>query len=286
MLSINQSQQTIALYAATLLLILSSEAIASENDTLQESILLADAGTYQVLGTPGETAGKTQDFYETYLRGRLELGTRISTSILTDSEADGDGTFLGTIYELDEEQDYTPNRFFARYYFTRHFGLELAYDSIEAETVAPSEYTGTKSDGDVSLAGPTLSFVGRYPNPSRFTPYAFIGVGFYSGDFDESNDWALGYYDPYEYAAMGSPSTAYNGVTRVMDVDDAIGFLFGAGFAYEFTDHLAFDLSFQYTAVEADATFYRYQYGSLTLTRDGSFPLDNVELRAGVTFQF
>lgn len=286
MLPVDQTIKTIALYAATLVLVLSSEVIAAEDGTQAESFVLVDESTFQERSLPEEPEGTNSDFYDIYLRGRLELGTRLSSSILTDSEADGDDTFLGTIYELDEIQDYTPNRFFARYYFTRHFGIELAYDSIEAETIAPSEYTGTKSDGDISLAGPTLSLVGRYPNTTRFTPYAFIGVGFYSGDFDESEDWALGYYDPYEYVAMGSPSTAYNGVTRVMEVDDAVGFLMGAGCAYQFTDHLLFDVSLQYTAVEADATFYRYQYGSLTLTRDGSYPLDNIQLRAGLTFQF
>lgn len=239
-----------------------------------------------------DVSEQKSDFYADYLFGRLEIGTRVNYSILTDSDSgaaggtQGEGTFLGTIYALDENQNYTPKNVFARYFFTKYIGIELAYDSVEAETVAPSVYTTTKTDGDISLAGPTVSLVGRYPNSSSFTPYVSLGVGFFSGDFEESDDWALGYYDPAEYEALGSPTTAYYGTTRVMDVDDEIALLVGIGVAYRFTKHLSLDMSLQYTAVEADATFSSYKYGTLVSEQDGSFPLDNVAVRAGITFSF
>ncbi|MBM9514469.1 outer membrane beta-barrel protein [Desulfogranum marinum] len=239
-----------------------------------------------------DSSEKQSHFYADYLAGRLEIGTRVTSTILTDSDSgaaggpQGEGTFLGTIYALDEIQDYTPKNIFARYYFSKYIGVELAYDSVEAETVAPSVYTTTKTDGDVSLAGPTVSLVGRYPNSSSFTPYVSMGLGFFTGDFEEADDWALGYYDPAEYAALGSPTTSYNGVTRVMDIDNEIAFLIGIGVAYSVTEHFSLDVSMHYTAVEADATFSSYKYGILTSEQDGSFPLDNVAVRAGLTFTF
>ncbi|WP_028579153.1 OmpW family outer membrane protein [Desulfogranum japonicum] len=256
---------------------LASGAMAGNHDEASRgdiSLLKEVSCTEKSAVTDTETGNTTTpaepDLYDRYLQGRLEIGTRVKYSKLTDSKSGDDDTFLGTIYALDEIQDYTPDKLFIRYYFTNYFGIELAYDSIEAETIAPSDLTVTKTDGDVSLAGPTVALIGRYPNSSQFTPYIFMGVGFYSGDFEEADNWAVG----------------DNGVTRIMEVDNAVGVSTGAGCAYRFTDHLALDLSLQYTAVEADATFYRYKYGTWTLTRYGSFPLDNISVRAGFTYQF
>ncbi len=263
--------------SSAFLVLLASEAMAGDHDVIytDENNLSKEMSMHVKkdvadVETGNDSVPAESDFYDMYVRGRLELGTRITFSTLTDSESGDDDTFLGTIYGLDEIQNSFPNKVFAGYYFTKNFGIELAYDSIEAETIAPSDETVTKTDGDVSLTGPTVSLVGRYPNSSRFTPYAFIGVGFYSGDFEEADNWA----------------SSDSGVTRVMEVDDAVGFLTGAGCSFLFTDHLALDLSLQYTAVEADATFNRYQYDVWTLTRYGSFPLDNISVRTGLTYQF
>jgi outer membrane protein W len=231
-------------------------------------------------------------FYDSYLKDTLQIGLRETYQTLTDSDSgakggtQGEGTFLGTIYALDEVQNYLPN-LYATYFFSKYWGVELAYDSAEAETVATSIGSSIiKSDGDVSLAGPTLSLVGRYPNRTKFTPYVSVGLGYYFGDFDEEAHWALGYSDPSAYEAAGSPSTSYNGKIRVMDVDNAFGLVMATGCAYRLTDRLSLDLSLSYTNVTADATFYGYQYGVLYTEQDGSFPLDNVAVRAGITFTF
>ena len=232
-------------------------------------------------------------FYEEYIAEKLQIGTRVSYQYLTDSDSgakggtQGEGTFLGTIYALDEIQQPLPVNFFATYFFTKYIGVELAYESIEAETVATSiGYSTIKSDGDVSLSGPTLSVVGRYPNNTRFTPYLSLGVGYFFADFDEAAHWALGYSDPSVYEALGSPSTNYDGKSRVMDVDDEIGVVMAAGCAYRITESLSFDLSLSYTAVETDATFTGYVDGVQVLEQEGSFPLDTLALRAGITFAF
>jgi len=118
----------------------------------------------------------------------------------------GKGTYLGTIYALDETQQALPLNLYANYFFTQYIGLEVVYESIEAETVATSiGYSTIKSDGDIFLGGPTLNLVGRYPNLTRFTPYLSVGVGYFFGDFDEAAHWALGYSDPTVYEALGEP---------------------------------------------------------------------------------
>lgn len=232
-------------------------------------------------------------FYEEYIAEKLQIGTRVSFQYLTDSDSgakggtQGEGTYLGTIYALDEIQQPLPINLFATYYFSKYVGMELAYESVEAETVATSiGYSTIKSDGDVTLAGPTLSVVGRYPNRTRFTPYLSLGVGYFFADFDEAAHWALGYSDPSVYEALGSPSSNYDGKSRVMDVDDEIGIVMAAGCAYQITKSLSIDLSLSYTAVETDATFTGYVDGVQVLEQDGSFPLDNLALRAGLTFSF
>ena len=238
-------------------------------------------------------ADEENSLYNDYLSNKLEIGTRISYQGLTNSDSgakggtQGEGTFLGTIYALDEVQQSLPLNLYATYFFSQYFGVELGYESIEAETVATSiGYSTIKSDGNVFLGGPTLSLVGRYPNQTRFTPYLSVGVGYFFGDFDEEAHWALGYSDPTVYEALGSPSTTYDGKTREMNIDDEIGLVVAAGCAYQMTDHLSLDLSLSYTAVEADATFIGYVDGIQVLEQDGSFPLDNIALRAGVSFSF
>lgn len=235
----------------------------------------------------------SSEFVEKYIAGRLQIGTRTAMRSLTDSDSGheggtyGSGTYLGTIYALDESQDYVPKLLFLKYFFTDYFAAELAYDSVSADTVATSiGYSGDKTDGEVTVSGPTLSLVAHLPNSTRFSPYASVGLGFYSGDFDEEAHWALGYKDPSQYEAMGSPSTTYGGRTRQMDVDDKVGFLLGLGCTYSITSNWLLDLSVQYTQVDVDATFYGYTDGVLDTEQDGHFPMDNVAFRLGVAYQF
>lgn len=237
--------------------------------------------------------GERSEFVEKYIAGRLQLGTRSGIRVLTDDDSGhkggvyGSGTFLGTIYALDAVQDPLPKYFYLRYLFSKYLGFELAYDSVTAETVATSiGYSGTKSDGDVSVFGPTVSLVASIPNKTRFTPYASFGLGFYSGDFDESNHWGLGYSDPSVYEELGSPTTAYNGKTREMEIDSEVGLTFGFGCTSYITDHWLVDVSMQYTSVDVDATFYSYLDGVVQAEQTGHFPLDNVFFRLGVAYTF
>jgi len=234
-------------------------------------------------------------FFNTYIANRLSIGARFTHRILTDSDSGheggvrGSGTYLGTIYAIDEVQNYFPFSFI-RYDFTEYIGVELAYDSIEGETLATSiqhPETGTKSDGDVSLTGFTVTVIGSYPNESRFTPYCGLGIGYFQGDFEETDHWALGYYSEPHYAEHGSPGTPYNGRRKWMNIDDTLGFIITAGTKYELPNHWFLDASLQYIMVDADAHYEKSVYDvEAGYSRDGTFPLDNLVFRFGIGYTF
>ena len=238
--------------------------------------------------------GEDSEFVAKYITGKLQIGTRVSTRVLNDSDSGyeggtyGSGTYLGTIYAIDEIQSYAPSLFFVKYFFSDYIAAELAYDSVQGETVATSisNYSGDKSDGDITLSGPTISLVAHIPNSTKFSPYASVGVGFYSGDFDESAHWGLGYSDPAQYEALGSPSTINNGRTREIVIDSEVGILLGLGCTYAFNQNWLLDLSMQYTQVDVDATFNVYTNGVLDTDQYGHFPMDNLAFRLGLAYQF
>ncbi len=213
-----------------------------------------------------------------YFTGKLQIGTRSVLRVLTDEDSghigdtQGSGTFLGTIYALDEEQNYAPLKPFITFYFTQYIGIELAYDEIEAVTLATNygDVTSIKTDGPVSLSGPTLSLLGRLPNKTAFTPYGGIGFGFFSGDFEEDSTWA------------GSA----DGRFRKMDVESETALLLTVGTTYAFTPNWLLDLSIQYVSADADATFFGYTNGVLDTQDPGSFPMDNIAFRLGLVYAF
>lgn len=262
----------------------SGAATASETTSKNQAVDRLSAGT---------GVGEMSGFVSKYITGKLQIGTRTGYRVLTDSDSghkggrSGSGTFLGTIYAIEETQDFMPKFFFAKYFFNEYFGIELAYDSIQGETRATSiGYPGIKSDGDITVSGPTVSLVVRYPTFTGFTPFASIGVGFYSGDFDPSGHWGQGYPDPSVYNALGRPSTLYHGVEREINIDDQLGITLGLGFAYAITSNWLLDLSVQYTAVDVDATFTRQQSNIFEVAGEGHFPMDNVAFRLGIAYQF
>lgn len=268
---------------------LASETAATETTTLEASSKQQDMD----IQTDSTEDQQTPSFVSKYITGKLQIGTRTGYRVLTDSDSGhqggtrGSGTFLGTIYAIEEIQDFVPKFIFAKYLFNKYIGIELAYDSIQGETRAITiGYPGDKSDGDITVSGPAASLVVQYPTSTKFTPFASFGVGFYSGDFEPTDHWGSGYPDPSVYNALGQPSTLYRGLEREIIIDDQVGITLGLGCAYAITSNWLLDLSVQYTAVDVDATFNRYQDGVFEFAQDGHFPMDNVAFRLGIAYQF
>lgn len=224
----------------------------------------------------------------------LQIGTRISYFSLDDPDSGhrggyhGDGTYLGTIYALEENQNYAPVKFFGRIFLFEYIGFEIANDSFEAATKATSYgYEGDKSDGDVTASGLTYSLVLQFPNRTKFTPYVQYGQGKFNTDFEESDHWGLGYRDPDAYADAGSPGTPLNGYTRRIDTEDVTADIFGIGFYYNVTENLLVDFSYLHTSFDVDGVFYGTAAdGEILVEQAGTFPMSNYQLRLGIAYQF
>ncbi|MBM9518260.1 hypothetical protein JWG39_00330 [Desulforhopalus vacuolatus] len=214
-----------------------------------------------------------------FIRGHLQIGTRSVYRTLTDDDSGhkggtyGTGTYLGTIYALDEDQNVAPMQCYLTYFFNDYVGIEFAYDQMEAETVATNgETMDIKTDGNVTLAGPTISVIGRYKNKTSVTPFIGIGAGFFSGGFDATSTW--------------THDISRNDTYRYMNVDDVTALLLTAGAEWEFVEHWMLNLSMQYVSADVDAEFDSYLDGVQTNAQTGHFPMDNIAFRLGIAYQF
>ncbi len=204
------------------------------------------------------------DFYEDYLAGKLELGTRITYYKLTDTQRgkSNDGSFIGSITELEENQDYTPFKLYAQYKFLPFLGAGITYDRVRAVTRdGPLE---ENTDGTVDASGPIFYLTACYTNESRFTPFAELGLAYYFVDFDVDPRWSQ------------------NGL-RVMKVKDTTGLTLALGCDIEVIQHVAVNAYFRYAHVsEIDTDFIR----DGVKLRTGSFPISNYTFGLGVKFIF
>jgi outer membrane protein W len=237
-----------------------------------------------------------QNMYENYIKDRLSIGLNVNHRYLIDSDSgqkggvSGDGTYLGTIYAMDEVQNYFPS-LYGTYKFNKNFSMELGYSKIESETLSTTykqpEF-GVKSDGTVVQTGFTLSVLGLYPTQTKFTPYGGLGIGYYTGDFEETDHWGLGYHNPQHYEESGSTGLSYNGRTKWMTIDDEFAFIFTLGTTYDLPYNLKLDASFQYILLEANAHYYKSNDYGVTVEHndDGTFPLDQLAFRLGVKYTF
>lgn len=207
----------------------------------------------------------------------LEIGTRVLYIQLKEDQR-GDGltrSYVGTLNYLDEEQDYVPNRIYVQYFFNEYLGLGVSYDRVEAKTLEHNNIDGQSSigDGNVGASGPILYAVGRYPTSTAFTPFAEIGVGFYSSYFDESAEWK------YDNAKRRE---------RHMNTDNATAFVLGIGCDYRINANWSVNVYGRLVSgLDLDTTAdYVYKSKPRETFREGSFPLDYYGLGFGVKYAF
>lgn len=263
--------------AVVLITFLSSNPECVKCEELEKSIPAENVTSIQENGKNEATTPEEEGIYDRYISGKLQLGVHSVYRTLTRSDSGakggtyGSGTFLGTIYGLQEKQDCAPAKPFVTYNFSEHLGIVLSYDKIEATTLATyGTVDSLKTDGVASLEGPAIALSVRWPNETIFSPYASVGAGFFKGNFQEDATWA------------GDINTRY----RQMDVNSAIGLILTAGATCSITERWLVDLSLQYTSTKADATFYGYTYGTLDTIQSGSFPMDNIAIHLGIVYAF
>ncbi len=212
----------------------------------------------------------------------IELGLRVSRFRLKDKQRTEDNSFLGTIVGLEEKNNKLPLTPSIALLFSAYFSAEIAYERLVARTVT----SNGKSDGDLMMHGPVVSFGLRYPNPTALIPYLAAGLAFLGAEFDETAHWRLGYTNPQEYAEAGSPDTPKGGRQRRMRVKGDIGPVFIAGVIWQINTEWSVDAHYQYMDVESEALFISSVHGHEVFRRPGSFPMKNESLALGVKWRF
>ena len=272
-----------SLSALLLAMLLTDSATAQTGQPLPLDINMQAASQLPRVTKHAEAAADGNSFSAfcaEYLKDRVRIGTRLGGRLLTDSDSGhkggtyGSGTYLGTIYALEEKNTWLPNKPFLAYSLTCYLEIEAAYDTMTASTLATDSDSGLKkTDGDAVLAGPTISLIARYPNNFGVFPYIGLGLGFFNGDFLETEDWA--------HSDWGTSQR-----DRLMVVDSSIALLLTAGVSWSFSDHWALDCSLQYVKADSDAIFYGYTDDILDTEQSGHFPFNNFALRLGMAYTF
>ena len=139
-------------------------------------------------------AGRALEFG---IHDQLEVGARITYFQLKDDERgirnnwDLQRNFIGSIWGLEEKQSYIPKPY-VQYAIIKYAGVGLSYDELTVKTVDWGNLEGTVKggDGDCMIRGPVVYVFGRYPNSTRFTPFAELGYIYYFADFEEDPAWA------------------------------------------------------------------------------------------------
>lgn len=186
-------------------------------------------------------------------------------------------SYLGSIYKLDQAQDYLLPSLYARWMFTDWVGVDLSYENIRADAINYwSVVSGNPpiSDGRFHLSGPVVSVILQYPNGTIFTPAAGAGIAFLSSDFDE---------DPYWHGVVNDV-----GIRQFIDTDNDVGFsVFGACDA-RLSDTISILVYLRYMAASVDAHYYiEDTAGNITDDRGiTKFPFDSIGYGAGIQYNF
>ncbi len=231
------------------------------------------AETPSPVSPEGGSSGGRRPIAQRLLSGRLRLGLRFTHFWLEDTRRSGPdgydnanhaGNFLGSLWGLDARQRSWPSPFL-EYRVVASFGAGLAYDQARARTLdwADAEHTVTAGDGDVLVRGLQLYVFGRYPNPTRFTPHARLGLVRYRSRFLESPGWA----------APG----------RHFEADDTNGWFLALGWEVALPWRIGLDVSYRHTQVPGVVA---RAYLHNNHNRAGVFPMTNDAVVAGLSYRF
>ncbi|MCS6772099.1 MAG: hypothetical protein NZ740_08770 [Kiritimatiellae bacterium] len=175
------------------------------------------------------------------------------------------GRFIGTISELEVDQNYMPTRIYAQYFFHKHFGVGLSYDEMDIDT---RDEDG--SDGYINLYGPIVYAIGRMKVEERISPFAELGIGLFSTEFEADESWRRA--GPFG--------------RRVMDIDDPLAAVVGLGIDISLSENFSLNV---YTRAILNATVDAKAYYSKNADEPfafGEFPLDSYGIGLGILYAF
>lgn len=214
--------------------------------------------------TDSEIKAQATKLYEKYIPNHLEVGTRATIYSFTDSTQGQpfDGSFLGSLNEVHENQNVAPVNAFVQYKFNPYFGIGTAYDQFKAAT-GSSPLGEEGGDGTFDLKGMYFYLLGSYPNESRFTPFAEVGLVRYSADFQEKDWW-------------------YAGGRRVINSTSTVGKVIAIGCDIHVLKQWSVDVYFRHVNVDLDVdyVFMRYRH------TQGTFTLSHNEYGIGLKYSF
>lgn len=211
--------------------------------------------------------------------GRLEAGMHYRSLSL---KKDTDDSFLGTINTLDVESDGLPLELFATWHFNEFIGAEISWFNLRARTVTNPEGF---SDGAICVSGPTFAITGKYEDYAPWVPFASLGIGLFSANFDHQAWWQNGYESVEAWESLGRPTERIK--TRNMELSDTTGFFFMIGMRYKADEHWSLELAYRNMSLEVDDRYTISVPGELV--RDygvTTFPLDNSSILVGARYLF
>ncbi|MCX6997474.1 MAG: outer membrane beta-barrel protein [Kiritimatiellaeota bacterium] len=217
-----------------------------------------------------------------WIKDHVEVGTRITYFILQDDHRDfhGGNRFWGSINDLDVKQQYLPIKLFVAYKFNPYFGVELTMEQLAVETWSrpPNPLDGTTgTDGTINLMGPLASVFARYPNATRFTPYAGLGLGYFFASFDYEAVW----HHPADFRSYDP--TFY----QDFKLDDSLAWLLYAGLAANLNERWSLDFQVRYMKLDVDGVTLTSRGGSPYYENgEFSFPLSNTSFGLGLRYSF
>jgi opacity protein-like surface antigen len=182
---------------------------------------------------------------------------------------DNGDTYFGSIYRIEEDHEFFPGAFYARYSLDDHFGIGLSYDSLRAVTRdianrgTPEEAPGD-GDGTVEVTGLVLYGYGEYSFDLPLSVFAEIGVIPYSVSFDAREEWSR------------------NGRNE-LSLDDSFGYFIAGGIACPIWKNLMAELFVRYTRVEVDG---EWRLLGAVKDPDVNFDLSNTAYGAGLRYSF
>jgi len=223
---------------------------------------------------PAPTRKASEPDWVAWMRGRVEVGARVSMIDLRDDTRSGPtgpenrnpNNFLGSIWGLDAEDDVLP-RLFVQVKIHEQFGVGLTYDSLTLKTLdwANAEKTLKTTDGDLEAWGPLVYFFARTKPYRRVQGVAELGLAWYFTSFKVDPMWVGGNPD------------------RRFETEDTRGIFLALGAEVRIAEDWRLGVYWRrmFNAdVDAEAFVGRGN------SRIGNFPLEYDMYSAGVTWEF
>ncbi len=188
-------------------------------------------------------------FVDTWKHPSFQVGTRMMQVKLSDTTrgTPGNGSFFGTITEITEKQDNSPDRAYLQVRIPHApIWVGVSYDHVTARTMDDGDGDGVADmsggDGDEEIKGFTPYVQAAWDNTTRFTPYAQVGYAFYQADF-VPNSWGA------------------NGRRRVEASSSVNGLELAGGLGVRIYKNLSADIFAKSVAVDDIKGDWYYNYG-------------------------